>query len=760
MLDDQQGDLFASPARPAQEGAFDAQMALPIPSLPVQEALGTIIKRDGRKEPFDKTKIAGAIFKAACSVGGRDRDLAESLASAVAIYLGKRGFGVSASVDHVHDAVERVLIQMAHAKTALAYARYRDRRGRIRRLRGGDMRALIGELEEARHERESGRGAEAQTLLLRTSADTLTSWDRQKIIDALVRETGLDRALAGAVALEVERQIQRAGITTLTASFVREMVGAKLIEYGLAEYRDKQQRLGVPLYDTHNILRGATPETVGRDPVATDLVLARAMKKEYALSQVFSTPVAEAHLRGELHLHHLERVDRMDSTRQSIEYISRFGIALPGSGAFAAPPKHAGTLLAQLVKHSAALQGYFADTVEWEYANIFIAPYLHGRDEEELAQFAQMLLYEFAYNALAHGDPAPPTVLRLYWTVPEALKNAPAIGPGGAAAGKTYGDYEHTAQQFAWALIDLMRRTGLDGVRFPSPILEACLGPATLAAPGYDRFLNHIAEVGAQRNAIRFAFERQAPPRPRAAPPWQTHHAVLQQITINLPRVACHAGKESALLDELTRLVHLAAAGHQEKREFIEGLFDERGNGPLSMLAREREEKPLLELAHAVGVIAVEGLNECVQLLIDAQPHASEEAAALGRRILAHLRARCAELSGGARPTLALGQNNDEKVSRRFATLDAQLFPKTTATIVKVDPETQALHYTTGARVNRLHKLNPIEGARIEGSLQHYLEAGAATTVALPEKAMSAAAIADFIKKTYHQTEVQRLSFQ
>jgi len=46
-----------------------------------------ISKRDGRQVSFDKSKIADAIFKAACSVGGEDRMLAEELASAVTLYL-------------------------------------------------------------------------------------------------------------------------------------------------------------------------------------------------------------------------------------------------------------------------------------------------------------------------------------------------------------------------------------------------------------------------------------------------------------------------------------------------------------------------------------------------------------------------------------------------------------------------------------------------------------------------------------------------
>ena len=47
----------------------------------------SIIKRDGRKVPFNLQKIADAIFKAAASVGGSDHDTALELAVEACEYL-------------------------------------------------------------------------------------------------------------------------------------------------------------------------------------------------------------------------------------------------------------------------------------------------------------------------------------------------------------------------------------------------------------------------------------------------------------------------------------------------------------------------------------------------------------------------------------------------------------------------------------------------------------------------------------------------
>ena len=92
-----------------------------------------IKKRDGRVVPYDAKKITDAIFKSAEAVGGQDRALAENLTGQVEEYLKRLGFnGIIPAVEDVQDAVEKVLIENGHAKTAKAYILYRAKRTRIR----------------------------------------------------------------------------------------------------------------------------------------------------------------------------------------------------------------------------------------------------------------------------------------------------------------------------------------------------------------------------------------------------------------------------------------------------------------------------------------------------------------------------------------------------------------------------------------------------------------------------------------------------
>lgn len=101
-----------------------------------------IIKRDGRKVPFNVEKIAKAIYKSANSVGGHDYETAEDLAEKVCQYLERNITSTCPTVEDVQDVVEKVLIEEGHAATAKSYILYRADRTRKREMNSDVMRTL------------------------------------------------------------------------------------------------------------------------------------------------------------------------------------------------------------------------------------------------------------------------------------------------------------------------------------------------------------------------------------------------------------------------------------------------------------------------------------------------------------------------------------------------------------------------------------------------------------------------------------------
>ena len=101
-----------------------------------------IVKRDGRTVPFDKKKIADAIFKAAKVLGGDNYEMAQDLAHQVVLYLEQHYGEVEPTVEQVQDAVEHTLIENGHSRTAKEYILYRAQRTRVREINTKSMKIL------------------------------------------------------------------------------------------------------------------------------------------------------------------------------------------------------------------------------------------------------------------------------------------------------------------------------------------------------------------------------------------------------------------------------------------------------------------------------------------------------------------------------------------------------------------------------------------------------------------------------------------
>ena len=93
-------------------------------------------KRNGEISDFNQEKITEAIWKAAQSVGGENRELSRQISNQVCAVLEvffKSETDIP-SVEQIQDLVEKILIEGGHAKTAKAYILYRERRKDLRNV--------------------------------------------------------------------------------------------------------------------------------------------------------------------------------------------------------------------------------------------------------------------------------------------------------------------------------------------------------------------------------------------------------------------------------------------------------------------------------------------------------------------------------------------------------------------------------------------------------------------------------------------------
>ena len=128
--------------------------------------------------------------------------------------------------------------------------------------------------------------------------------------------------------------------------------------------------------------------------------------KEYALTKVFSRDVADAHLKGDIHLHDLGMVNRPYCSGQSVAYPARYGLNIPSITSVSNPAKHADVLLAHMLKMTSVLQNHFAGAIGWDAVNMFFAPYTVGWSYEQYRQLAQQLIFELSSSSTSSREAA------------------------------------------------------------------------------------------------------------------------------------------------------------------------------------------------------------------------------------------------------------------------------------------------------------------------------------------------------------------
>jgi len=615
-------------------------------------------------------------------------------------------------------------------------------------------------------------------LFVRTSAEDIVGWDRERIIAALMRETNLDREMAEIIGTEVEEQIKRLNLRAVTAPLIRELVDVRLLEHGLEEARRRHTRLGSPLFDVKEIIFNQNKENanVPHGPEATNLTLSEGIKKEFALLYVFTQDIADAHMRGDIHLHDLGFVDRPYCSGQSVEYVKKFGLDLPNALSIARPARHPDVLLAQMVKFSAALQGVFAGAIGWDAVNIFFAPFLVGMSDKDVHQIAQMMVYEYSQQAVARGGQAIFSDINLYWEVPKHFEKVPAIGPGGEYTGKTYADYIQESQRFAWALFDVYRQGDGSGrpFFFPKPLVH--MTEKFFQTPGHEEFLMHIAEVSTEMGNTYYVFDRGETAKiseccrlsfkleksdlDDAKEPWRMRYSALQNVTINLARIAFKAGgSDQKLFELLDHYMELSAEAHIQKKKFIGELLEEGSRGPLSMLTMNRDGQPYLRMWRVSYLMGVLGLNEMVQAHTGKELHQGVAVLKFGLKVISHMKLKCDELSKKYNMHFVLEQTPAESTAYRFAKLDMEHYPAFAEKVVKGSKDGGELYYTNSTYFNVSHSLNPIDRVKQEGLFHPLIEAGALTHVWLGESKPNPASIADFVIKTFKSTENAQIAF-
>jgi ribonucleoside-triphosphate reductase len=721
-------------------------------------------KRDARLVKFDKSKIAGAIFKAARAVGGEDRLLAEELASAVTLFLRKKFKAKLPGIEEIQDVVEKVLIETGHAKTAKAYILYRERRTEIRQM-----------LRVRKEVASQTSSTDLSLLVTPATRDEILSWERERISQALVKEASLSEPVASSIAKAVEEKIFSSGLEQISTSLIRELADNELFTRGYKQKLSRQKLLGIPTYDLDQLIHSKSNENsniTANNPEAINLSIAENTLKQYSLQKIFSPPVSQAHLLGIIHIHDLGYPTRVYCSSHSLEYLKKYGLELQNLDTSSKPASHARTLTGHLNTFLASLQAYYAGALGVGYINIFYAPYLEEMSYAQMKQEAQYLIFSGSQNAFSRGGQTLFIDSNVHTGIPGYLKNIPAIGPKGKYTGKTYGDYEKTARQFARALLEVWGEGDKYGHVFAFPKCDLHINEETFRDPKQYELLEYAAEIASKNGSPYFVFDRdevtlsaccrlrtQIRDNYMIKHPESMRFCGFQNVTINLPQAAYRAGRGNVdiFYKEVGRAMDLAMRAHLEKKKFISEIMNEPGC-PLWQIGKKAQDgRPYVDLKKATYIIGIIGLNECLQHLSGKELHQDEETFKLGLRIISYMHFRAKEYEKKYKLRIALEESPAESATRRLAKVDMREFPEA-MNVVKGDIDNDEYYYTNSIHFRANAPLSLVERIEKQSKFHTMIESGAILHAFVGEERPSPKSILNLVQKTWKKTQAAQLT--
>ncbi len=728
-------------------------------------SINRVVKRDGMVMPFDRNKITAAIFSAARAVGGSNDKLADELSSLVVSFLEKRYDAVNPpGIEDIQDMVEKVLIETGHAKTAKAYILWRERRADKRR-----------EMQVRKDTTNGSDSTDIHLLVDPVSHAEYFPWDRGRISNALMREAGIEETEAISIAKAVEKRIIASGMSRISTSLIREIADNELFERGHQKSLERQAVIGLPKYDIEQLILSKSKENSNisaNNPEAINLALAETILKQYALQEVFSSDVADAHREGTVHLHDLGYPTRVYCSSHSLEYLKKYGLQLENLDTRSAPAKHPRTLTGHLNTFLASMQAYYAGALGVAYINIMYAPLVEGMSDKEMRQEAQHLIFSSSQNAFSRGGQTLFLDFNIHTGIPGYLKEIPAIGPGGKYLDRTYGDFADTATRFTKAMLDVWADGDQYGHIFAFPKCDFHINHETFTDPKQYEIYRYACEIAAKNGTPYFIFDRDevtlsACCRLRTVieddymikHPESMRFCGFQNVTINLPQCAYKAGRGNydKVFVEIERALDVCVKAHIQKKQFARTLMS-GPSMPLWQIGKVAADgKPYVDLDKATYIVGVIGLNECLAYLTGKELHEDNEAVQAGMKIISHLYFCIKEVSKKTGMKITIEESPAESAARRLAKIDLKRYPEA-IDFMRGDIDNDEVYYTNSVHLRPDAGDSIVDRIRKQALFHSLIESGAIIHAFVGESRPSAGAIANLVEKTFHDTRAAQLT--
>lgn len=294
------------------------------------------------------------------------------------------------------------------------------------------------------------------------------------IKEQLLRETDVSEEQAEKIKIRVAEKIKKMDVDEISTSTIRAEVSAQLTSRGLFKAEEESRKLGMSVKEYEELTENGCKDNANIDysPEMIAKYAYDSIAKEYALLKM-PKECAEAHIDGFVHHHDLEyAVNRPNCFNADLRFYAKNGLKIDGKGlmgSVAKPAKTLEVLLNHLLQAWMAGATVFSGGQGYVNFNILLAPFAKGRTYEEIKQAIQGFIYNCNMSLICRGGQVLFSSIGIDLSVPDVLKDEPAIGPGGIEVG-VYGDYQEEADLIFRAICEVSDEKDGNGAyhRFPN----------------------------------------------------------------------------------------------------------------------------------------------------------------------------------------------------------------------------------------------------------------------------------------------------
>lgn len=722
-----------------------------------------VIKKDGRVEKFDRDKIRKGILRA-CEKRPISSEKIDNVVDSIERKLRtEENTDIKSSVigEYVIDAL-KTLDEVAYIRFASVYRSFKD------------INSFEKELKSLKVvKRENNANTTDLALLVTSPRDVTHDWDKSRITKSLIKEAGLEKDDSEDIANEVEKKVFSSGLKVISVGLIRELVDNELFVRGYNQKLEKQNVIGMSRYNINQIIFNKNKENsnvVNNNPEAVNLAIAEHALKQYALSEIFSEDVANSHIKGALYLHDLGYPIRVYCSAHSPEYIKKYGLKLNNLSTTSKPAKYAGTLTGHINTFLASMQAYYAGALGISYINIFYAPLVDGMSYNEMKQQAQYLIFSCSQNAFSRGGQTLFIDFNVHTGIPKYMRDVPAIGAKGEYTGKTYGEYEESAQMFMRAMMDVWREGDANGMVFPFPKMDLHVSKETFTEPKQTELLKYACQIASENGAPYFVFDRDdvvlsacCRLRTKITDDYVLKHPEslrfcgFQVVTINLPQAAYRGKTVEETINEIKKTMKLAMKAHIQKKNFIKSIMDKPGTPLWQVGMTAADGRPYIDLDDCTYIIGLIGLNECVMHLTGKQLHEDETAYRLGLKIVSEMYLQAKEFEKETGLKVALEETPAESASLRLAKMDMMNYPES-KNYIRGNQKTGEVYYTNSVHLVADADVDIIERIEKQGRFNSLIESGCITHVFIGEKRPHPESIFKLVKRTFENTQSAQIT--